>query len=55
MGLVTQDDGWRVPDELWAKMQPLLPPRSLSEYPTVGGEPEGCCPRWFFRGEASSG
>ena len=22
-----QDDGWRLPDELWAKMQPLLPPR----------------------------
>jgi len=27
MGLVTQDDGWRLPDELWAKMEPLLPPR----------------------------
>lgn len=27
MGVVTRDDGWRVPDELWAKMQPLLPPR----------------------------
>lgn len=27
MGLVTQDDGWRVLDELWAKMAPLLPPR----------------------------
>ena len=22
-----QDDGWRLPDELWAKMEPLLPPR----------------------------
>lgn len=21
------DDGWRLPDELWARMQPLLPPR----------------------------
>ncbi len=27
MGLVTRDDGWRTPDELWAKMEPLLPPR----------------------------
>ncbi len=27
MGVVTRDDGWRVPDELWAKMQPLLPAR----------------------------
>ncbi|ATB34553.1 transposase [Melittangium boletus DSM 14713] len=27
MGVVHQDDGWRLPDELWAKMQPLLPPR----------------------------
>ena len=27
MGLVTQNDGWRMPDELWAKMEPLLPPR----------------------------
>src|SRR4028119_1512884 len=22
-----RDDGWRLPDSLWAKMQPLLPPR----------------------------
>jgi len=27
MGLVKQDDGWRLPDESWAKMVPLLPPR----------------------------
>jgi hypothetical protein len=27
MGLMIQDDGWRVPDELWTKMEPLLPPR----------------------------
>jgi transposase len=27
MGLVKQDDGWRMPDELWAKLEPLLPPR----------------------------
>ena len=23
-----QDDGWRLPDEVWARMQPLLPPRT---------------------------
>ena len=22
-----EDDGWRIPDEIWAKMAPLLPPR----------------------------
>ena len=22
-----RDDGWRLPDQLWAKMEPLLPPR----------------------------
>jgi len=27
MGLVTKDDGWRIPDELWEQMEPLLPPR----------------------------
>lgn len=27
MGLVSKDDGWRLSDELWAKMQPLLPAR----------------------------
>ena len=32
-----QDDGWRLPDELWAKMQPLLPPRPP--------HPLGCNPR----------
>jgi transposase len=25
MGLVVKDDGWRVPDELWERMAPLLP------------------------------
>ena len=25
MGLVFKDDGWRIPDVLWAKMEPLLP------------------------------
>src|ERR671922_1195512 len=27
MGLVVEDDGWRIPDEVWARMEPLLPPR----------------------------
>ena len=26
MGLMIADDGWRIPDELWEKMEPLLPP-----------------------------
>jgi hypothetical protein len=29
MGVVTRDDGWRVPDELWAKIEPVLPPRPV--------------------------
>ena len=24
-----RDDGWRLPDELWAKMEPLLPAHPL--------------------------
>lgn len=27
MGLVDRDDGWRMPDWLWEKIEPLLPPR----------------------------
>jgi transposase len=27
MGLVVEDDGWRLPDLVWARMEPLLPPR----------------------------
>lgn len=27
MGLVSRDDGWRVPDWLWERIEPLLPPR----------------------------
>ena len=27
MGLIVEDDGWRIPDVLWEKMEPLLPPR----------------------------
>ena len=27
MGLVAKDDGWRIPDEVWERMEPLLPAR----------------------------
>lgn len=27
MGLIKQDDGWRVPDAIWDQMEPLLPAR----------------------------
>lgn len=27
MGMVKQDDRWRIPDALWEQMEPLLPPR----------------------------
>jgi transposase len=27
MGMVKQDDGWRLPDALWDQMEPILPPR----------------------------
>lgn len=27
MGLVTKDDGWRIPDRLWTQIEPLLPAR----------------------------
>lgn len=26
MGMIVKDDGWRIPDVLWEKMEPLLPP-----------------------------
>ena len=26
MGLVVRDDKWRIPDKLWERMEPLLPP-----------------------------
>jgi len=26
MGLVVADDGWRIPNELWEQMEPLIPP-----------------------------
>jgi transposase len=27
IGKLVQDDGWRLPDELWARLEPLLPER----------------------------
>lgn len=27
MGLITKKDNWRIPDKLWEKIEPLLPPR----------------------------
>jgi len=27
MGLVSRDDGWRMPDWLWERVEPLLPER----------------------------
>lgn len=27
MGLITKDDGWRLSDEAWSQIEPLLPPR----------------------------
>lgn len=27
MGLVNRDDGWRLPDEVWVELEPLLPVR----------------------------
>lgn len=32
MGLVTKDDGWRIPDKLWNQMEPLLPPRKKHRF-----------------------
>lgn len=27
MGMLNKDDGWRLPDAMWAQLEPLLPPR----------------------------
>ena len=34
MGLVSRDDGWRIPDAIWERMERLLPPRP--------SHPRGC-------------
>jgi transposase len=35
--VLREDDGWRIPDELWARMEPLLPSRP--EHPLGGHNP----------------
>jgi len=37
MGLLKSDDGWRLPDEMWQQMEPLLPPRK--PHPLGGHNP----------------
>ncbi len=37
MGLIIRDDGWRIPDSLWNKMEQLLPPRKT--HPKRGHNP----------------
>jgi hypothetical protein len=34
MGLLKKDDGWRLLDEIWDQMAPLLPPRKPSSIPS---------------------
>lgn len=42
MGLVAKDDGWRIPEELWEKIQPLLPPPKPHRF---RGHNPAVCPR----------
>jgi len=37
MGLLKNDDGWRLPDEMWEQMEPLLPARK--PHPLGGHNP----------------
>lgn len=37
MGLLMRDDGWRLPDQIWDQMEPLLPPRK--PHPLGGHNP----------------
>ena len=38
MGLVSRDDGWRMPDWLWERIEPLLPaPPSIRSAVTARG------------------
>ena len=32
MGLVSRNDGWRIPDALWKQMEPLLPKRKKHRF-----------------------
>lgn len=35
MGLLKKDDGWRLPDELWEQMEPLLRPVSRTRWEDI--------------------
>ena len=35
------DDQWRIPDELWARIEPLLPPKRPQPRGDVPGHPIG--------------
>lgn len=37
MGLIAKDDKWRIPNALWEKIEPLLPPRKT--HPNGGHNP----------------
>ena len=32
MGLITKDDGWRISDRLWSRLEPLIP-KSVDKHP----------------------
>ena len=36
MGLVVEDDGWRIPDRVWAQMEPLLPEPPRIRWAVIG-------------------
>ncbi len=41
MGLVSKDDGWRIPDEVWERMEPLLPSRPAHPLGGTGSSGSG--------------
>lgn len=41
MGLVTKSDGWRLSDEVWVKMEPLLPVHKPKPHP-LGAIVDAC-------------
>ena len=44
MGLVVKDDGWRIPDALWQRIEPLLPTGILVAWPAAtAGRPQDLC------------
>jgi hypothetical protein len=56
MGLLCKDDGWRMPDELWEKMEKWLPPRKapprMSLFPGSGSGGDECHPAGAAHGDA---